>query len=161
MMKKYIPLSILAVLSFFFIAAGLLYKPAANYPFKCYGFTEYNLVLDNKPVQLNLSQDIRLFGDKTGEISFSGRAAYDNQSMIFHRKIKLTDASRPDKNTLKFNIHRAVKSLSDNTPEDIYNLLMNEYSASQSSLQIDLDEVVSGLWLISSPTSFITICHAY
>ncbi|XGI79146.1 FidL-like protein [Enterobacter hormaechei] len=161
MKKKYLQLSMLTILSVFFLGTGLLYRPTVKYPFKCYGFTEYNLMLNNEPVQLNLSQDIRLFDDKTGEISFSGEAVHANKSMILHRKVKLTDASRLDNDTLTFTIHRTEKSLLDNTHEDIYNLLMNEYSASQTSLQIDLDEVDPKLWLISSPTSFITICHEY
>lgn len=64
--------------------------------------------------------------------------------MILNRKIKFTDASRLDEDTFKFKIHRTEKSLSDNTPDEMYNLLMNEYSASQNSLQIDLIELISG-----------------
>lgn len=160
-MKRYISLSILSVLIVFFIAAGLFYKPSTHYPFKCYGFIEYNLVLDNKEVQLNLSQDIRLYDDKTGEISFSGRVMYDNRNTVFNRKIMLTNTSRLDEDTLKFTIKKTVKSLSDNTPDDFYNLLMDEYVASQHTIQIDLIEIVSGLWVIGSPTSFIMICQAY
>lgn len=104
-MKRYISLSILSVL-IVFIAAGLFYKPSTHYPFKCYGFIEYNTVLDNKEVQLNLSQDIRLYDDKTGEISFSGRVMYDNRNTVFNRKIMLTNTSRLDEDTLKFTIKR-------------------------------------------------------
>lgn len=160
-MRRYLAYLVLTALLIFFISVGLFYKPVVHYPFKCYGFVEYNLVLDNKPVQLNISQDIRLFDDATGALSFNGRVVYDNHEMILNRKIKLTDASRLDEDTFKFKIHRTEKSLSDNTPDEMYNLLMNEYSASQNSLQIDLIELISEVWVISSPTAFIMICKAY
>lgn len=112
-------------------------------------------------MQLKLSQDIRLYDDKTGEISFSGRVMYDNRNTVFNRKIMLTNATRLDEYTLKFTIKNTVKSLSDNTPDVVFNLLMDEYVASQHTMQIDLIEIVSGLWVIGSPTSFIMICQAY
>jgi len=115
---------------------------------------------DNK-VQLNLSQDLRVFDDQTGEISFNGRVIYNKKNMIFNRKIKLSDASRLDSNTFKFTIKNKVKSLTDNTPDEILDVLLDEYTASQHTLQIDLNEIMNGVWVISTPTSFISVCHIY
>ena len=158
MMKKYMALF---VLLFFFIAIAVFYKPIFPYPFKCYGFTEYNLMFEDNKVQLNLSQDLRVFDDQTGEISFNGRVIYNKKNMIFNRKIKLSDASRLDSNTFKFTIKNKVKSLTDNTPDEILDVLLDEYTASQHTLQIDLNEIMNGVWVISTPTSFISVCHIY
>lgn len=133
-----------------------------RFPFKCYGFVEYHLFSGNQPIIFKVSQDIRLFSKSEGKINFRGQVVNDNGGIMqLNRTQALTGGKSVDDDTLLFRISRIARSPVDNTPEQIFDVLLNEYTTSQDALQLDIIRLKSEIWLIGSPASYLMTCVKY
>lgn len=126
-----------------------------RFPFKCFGFVEYNLASGNHPIILKVSQDIRLFGQGKGKINFRGQVDDNGHITQLSRTLALTDGKAIDDDTLRFRISHITRSPVDNSPEQIFEVLLNEYTTSQDTLQLDIIRLQHEIWLIGSPTSYL------
>ncbi len=155
------------------IAAGLLSvavllagfwicnEKTLRFPFKCIGFVEYHLVSGNHPVTLSLSQDIRLFSKAEGKINFRGQVEDNGRVTQLNRTLTLTGGMAVDDDTLRFTISLISRSPIDNTPEQIFDVLLDEYTTSQNALQLDVIRLQREVWVIGSPASYLMTCIQY
>lgn len=149
-------LFIISVPLIFYEANGKIKKP-----FKCYGFTEYAL-LDNKDiVTFDLSQDFRIFDENMAYISFNGMVKLPSSESFLNRTVNLKSARYLDSDTIKFYISSIEKSPSDNTPDRLFSLLLNEYNFSGKSFTLDVSEADKSTWILGNSSSFIMTCVQY
>lgn len=66
-----------------------------------------------------------------------------------------------DDDTLRFTISRISRSPVDNTPEQIFGVLLDEYTTSQDALQLDVIRLQHEVWVIGSPASYLMTCIQY
>ncbi|HCM9246576.1 TPA: hypothetical protein N5L31_003927 [Enterobacter bugandensis] len=153
------------VIGLLFIIPALLYfyedDRKIEWPFKCYGFTEYAL-LDNKDiVTFDLSQDFRIFSKDVAYISFNGMVKSPSSETFLNRTVNLKSARYLDSDTIKFYVSSIEKSPSDNTPDRLFSLLLNEYNFSGKSLTLDVSEADKSTWILGNSSSFIMTCVQY
>lgn len=132
-----------------------------RFPYKCIGFVEYHLVSGNHPVTLSVSQDIRLFSQAQGKINFRGQVDDNGRVTQLNRTLTLTGGTPVDDDTVRFTISRITRSPIDNTPDQIFGVLLDEYTTSQDALQLDVIRLQPDVWVIGSPASYLMTCIQY
>lgn len=132
-----------------------------DYPFKCYGFVEYNLLDGRDIVTYDSSQDLRIFSDGIAYVNFSGMVKFRNNESILNRTINLKNVNHLDKNTISFDIDNFQKSISDNTPDELYNILLNEYLFQKGKINLDVVNIDNSTWVLGNSSSFIMSCVEY
>lgn len=158
------PFSFLLVIIVFLFTVLLIYLKngkVVDYPFKCYGFVEYNLLDGRDIVTYDSSQDLRIFSDGVAYVSFSGMVKFRNNETILNRTINLKNVKHLDKNTISFDIDSFQKSMSDNTPDELYDILLNEYLFQRKKFNLDVVNVDKSTWVLGTSSSFIMSCVEY
>lgn len=149
----------------FVVAAGAYIvkkeSEAIQMPFRCQGLTEYNLGEDGHEVKLSINQDLRLEANARSIFLIRGNASDGNEKYNLNRVFELSGLQAIDKDTVILKIDRIVKSKSDNTPDALFNIYLDELVFEPRTLQLDIVYLDKKAWLISNPMQFFYSCARY
>lgn len=153
---------LMAVIFLISIISFFLFQRMSIYPFKCIAFSEYHLLRKGSGIIFNVSQDLRFYNEKIGFFNIRGVVEDDKGGRyIIDRKINLTRGKRIDNDTVEYNFGNIDKGEIDDTSEELYEILISEFTSSKESLQLDLINPGENVWVIGTSTSFVMTCYAY
>lgn len=156
---KYILITIIVLIAIIFF---FLFLPPAIYPFKCIAFSEYNLLKKTGNIKFNIAQDLRFYNEQNGLLDLRGEVEDEfGGKYILERKITLTSGKRIDNDTLEYKFLKVEKGKVDDTSEELYEILISEFTSSKESLQLDLLQLRPNVWVIRTSTSFLMACYTY
>ncbi|MFJ5984059.1 FidL-like protein [Enterobacter cancerogenus] len=153
---------ILMVVVLMAVISILLFQIISIYPLKCMAFSEYNLIRKGNRVIFNVSQDLRFYNEENGQFNIKGEVEDEKLGEYsLDRKINLVKGKRIDNDTVEYKIGAVEKGEVDDTSENLYDILISEFTSSQDSIQLDLIQLRSNVWVIGTSTSFVMTCYTY
>ncbi|SFT62670.1 FidL-like putative membrane protein [Kosakonia arachidis] len=133
-----------------------------DFPFRCSTFSRYDLSRSaEKNIEFAISHDLRFETKSDGYLLLNGQAEVDGHTFILNRRIVFINGAKLDDDTYKYKIDEIITSTIDNTPNEFFNLLLAEITLDPSYLQLDVDKVDEGSYLIGGPLSYLFICQRY
>lgn len=137
-------------------------KRAESYPFRCSTFTRYDLSReDNARREYAVTQDLRFLNTDSGYLLLNGQVTDGEKVTTLNRKISLTKGGKIDSDTYRYRIDKIISSTTDNTPENLFNLLLAELTPDPSYLQLDVTKVDHNTFMIGGPLSYLFTCQRY
>lgn len=133
-----------------------------DFPFRCSGFVRYDLEhTENGKHEFLVAQDLRFQTRDSGYLIFSGQVNLPNKTVQLNRTVELNQGEKIDNNTYRYHIQNIKASPTDNAPAEVFNLLLGEFTADPTSMQLDVDKLGKKDYLISGPLSSLFTCVRY
>jgi len=137
-------------------------KRAESYPFRCSTFTRYDLSRkDDARREFAVTQDLRFLSADSGYLLLNGQVTDGDKVTTLNRKINLIGGGKIESDTYRYRIDKIVPSVTDNTPDSLFNQLLAELTLDPSYLQLDVTKVDRNAYLIGGPLSYLFTCQRY
>ncbi|PWC11890.1 FidL-like protein [Brenneria corticis] len=159
--KTYTLVGVGAVLLLAVLIALLLLRQNTTFPFKCSGFTRYDLGRNGSVLDYHLAQDLRFQSANAGYFLLNGHVSTGDKDMTLSRTINLDKGGKLDQDTFRYHIKAVTASATDNTPEPLFNQLLSEFTTDSATLQLDVIQLGKQAYLIGGPISYLFTCVAY
>lgn len=130
-------------------------------PFKCIFSTNYIFKKNEKIQIMHVTQDLRIYDEKSGYFLINGDAVIDNVTYQIRRSILLNDIREKEGKTIQATIVKIFPMKNDSIPDALFDTLLQEYQISNDSLQVDFFHLHFRTWLVGGPYSFISVCERY
>lgn len=133
-----------------------------DFPLRCTGFVRYDLSRDQGSLPTFLvAQDLRFQSEENGHLVFVGQVNMPNKTLQLNRTVEFDQGKKIDSNTYRYHIRDIQISPTDNTPAEVFNLLLGEFTADPTSMQLDVDRLGREGFRISGPVSSLFTCVIY
>ncbi|MGU3525050.1 FidL-like protein [Enterobacteriaceae bacterium C23F] len=150
----------IVLLSIYLLHGFSLYP---SLPFKCLTFTRYDFSTGSQtkgPI-FNVAHDLRFETPDVGYLLISGNVKFQDKETLIKRTIILDKGAALDKDTFRYHIVKIDKSVTDNTPDALFNQWFDEITPQSDTLQVDVVKLRSNALIIGSPVSFLFTCTPY
>lgn len=148
------------ILFVFFIAS---HRNKVSFPagFQCSGYSRIELGLNEKEgiiidAVLNLQ-----FNNSVSFFIINGRVLKNSGVTSLKRQIKLKSPEEKKGNGVMFTIDKITKSNLDNTPEEVFDTFLSEFSGDETHLYLSKRKLQDNVFLIGGPFSDVFVCSAY
>ncbi|ROP59348.1 FidL-like putative membrane protein [Enterobacter sp. BIGb0383] len=131
------------------------------FPFKCLTFTRYILNDNNKDIYFNVSQDLRFYSLQDGYFLIGGTTQSGDKISKINRSVRFEAGSLTQGKTFSYKIKSIEKLNGDDITDDLFQLLLNEYTIGKDDFQVDVFKIDNLSYLIGGPHSFINTCTRY
>ncbi len=130
-------------------------------PFKCTFFTHYDFSKNQSELSFALTQDMRFYSKDSGYVIFNGKVNINGETKKLNRSLLLDNGMFLQGKTISYHIKEMKKSMLDDTPDNVFKLLLGEYTFNPETFQIDVFPLDKKSYVIGGPYSFISSCIRY
>lgn len=159
MMNFSIGLTVLVIL---LASIGIVHYRDDSFPFRCTTFSRYDLTIkEREHLVFTVTQDLRFQNHHSGYLLLNGQVTRGGVTTLLNRRINLITGDKIDYDTYRYRISGIVKSLTDNTPDKAFNMLLAELTLGPFYLQLEVMKVDDKDYLVGGPLSDLFICRRY
>ncbi|EFM19335.1 MULTISPECIES: hypothetical protein [unclassified Pantoea] len=137
------------------------HRSAVSLPFKCLYTTQYHYMREGESLNVHLIHDVRIYSKDSAYILLDGHLRSSTNTYKINRVILLGDGEISQGSTFRFNKTEVKPSHDDNVPAELVHRVLNEYSLTPDTMQIDIFPLADKSFLIGGPSSFLSICLRY
>ncbi|MCU6336882.1 hypothetical protein KW823_10105 [Enterobacter quasiroggenkampii] len=152
-------LLVLSVIVYMFISLrNNIVFPAG---FQCSGYSRVELGLNESEetvVEAVLNLQVN---NSSSFFIINGTVQKNNVVTSLKRQVKLKKPEEKGGNGVMFTIDKITKSNLDNTPEDVFDTFISEFSGDETHLYFSKQKLENSAYLIGGPFSNVFICTAY
>lgn len=130
-------------------------------PFKCTFFTHYDFGKNQSDLTFSVTQDMRFYSKESGYVIFNGKVTINGETKKLNRSLLLSDGVFLQGKTISYHIKDMKKSMLDDTPDNVFKMLLGEYTFNPETFQIDIFPLDKKSYIVGGPYSFISSCIRY
>lgn len=145
------------------VCSAIAYNSLRNIDnFKCVSQSRYRIARDdNAWTDFFVTQNLQLYADHTGFISFVGHAVNNGVDYKINRKVKLKDGFMIDDHTFHYTIEAVRKVGADNLPVSEFQTLLMEVSGDEAVFLFERERIDENAWILGNPNNWFMTCAEY
>lgn len=130
--------------------------------FKCVSQSRYRIARnDDTFTDFFVTQNLQLYSNHTGFVSFVGHAISDGVDYKINRKITLKEGFMIDDHTFHYMIDAVRKVGADNLPGSEFQKLLMEVSGDEAIFLFERERIDENAWILGNPNNWFMTCAEY